>query len=156
MLFLFKLCEYNNNKMLAFKNLSFLLKTLIFIIIRPFKFIVENESNKNNFNMNYFKDISNRKKSTLTFKTFKKEMIKKFNFIDIVEINASIYYYLIRNKENKLFSLTINEIYDIFNEFFEIISQLQRDNRILINELYLYDFKIKYKKYCKLYISKNV
>ena len=51
-------------------------------------------------------------------------MIKKLNFIDIVEINASTYYYLIRNKENKLFSLIINEIYDIFNEFFEIISQL--------------------------------
>ena len=30
-------------------------------------------------------------------------MIKKFNFIDIIEINASIYYYLIQNKKNKLF-----------------------------------------------------
>ena len=48
-------------------------------------------------------------------------MIKKLNFIDIIKINVSIYYYLIRNKENKLFSLTINEIYDIFNKFFEII-----------------------------------
>ena len=51
-------------------------------------------------------------------------MIKKLDFIDIIKINASIYYYLIRNKKNKLFSLIINKIYDIFNELFEIISQL--------------------------------
>ena len=54
-----------------------------------------------------------------------------------------------------LFSLTINEIYDIFNKSLEIISQLQRDNRILINKSYLCDFEIKYKKCCELYISKN-
>ena len=48
-------------------------------------------------------------------------MIKKFDFIDIIEINISIYYYLTRNKENKLFFLIINEIYNIFNEFLEII-----------------------------------
>ena len=52
-------------------------------------------------------------------------MIKKLNLIDIVKINVSIYYYLTRNKKNKLFSLIINKIYDIFNESFEIISQLQ-------------------------------
>ena len=51
-------------------------------------------------------------------------MIKKLNFIDIVEINASTYYYLTRNKKNKLFFLTMNEIYDIFNKLFEVISQL--------------------------------
>ena len=48
-------------------------------------------------------------------------MIKKFDFIDIVKINASIYYYLIRNKENKLFFLIMNEIYEIFNKFLEVI-----------------------------------
>ena len=47
-------------------------------------------------------------------------MIKKFNFIDIIKINVSIYYYLIRNKKNKFFSLTINEIYDISYEFSSI------------------------------------
>ena len=51
-------------------------------------------------------------------------MIKKFNLIDIIKIDASIYYYLIRNKENKFFSLIINKIYDIFNKLFEIILQL--------------------------------
>ena len=155
MLFVFKRYKYNDNKTLAFKNLSFLLKTSFVIIIRFFKLIVENESNKNNFDINYFKDTSNRKRSTLTFRIFKKKMIKKFNFIDIIKINASIYYYLTRNKKNKLFSLIINEIYDIFNEPFEIISQLLRDNRISINKLYLYDFEIKYKRCYKLYIFKN-
>ena len=125
MLFIFKRCEYNNNKMLTFKDLSFLLKTLFIIITRFFKFIVKYKSNKNDFDINYFKDILNKKRSTLTFKTLKEKIIKKFNFIDIIEIDASIYYYLIQNKENKLFSLIINEIYDIYNKSFEIISQLQ-------------------------------
>ena len=124
MLFIFKRCEYNDNKISAFKNLSFLLKTLFIIIIWPFKFIVKNELNEDNFDINYFKNISNKKRSTLIFKTFKEKMIKKFDLIDIVKINASTYYHLIRNKKNKFFSLTINEIYDIFNESFEIISQL--------------------------------
>ena len=124
MLFIFKRYEYNDNKALIFENLSFLLKTLFIIITRSFKFIIKNESNKNYFDINYFKDILNKKRSILTFKTFKKKMIKKLDFIDIIEINISIYYYLIQNKENKLFSLIINKIYDIFNEFFKIISQL--------------------------------
>ena len=120
-LFIFERYKYNKNKILTFKNLSFLLKTLFIIIIWLFKFIIENESNKDNFNINHFKNISNRKRLILTFKTLKEKMIKKFNFIDIVKINISTYYYLIRNKENKLFFLIINKIYDIFNESFEII-----------------------------------
>ena len=76
MLFIFKRCEYNNNKALTFENLSFILKILSIIITRSFKSIVENKSNKNNFDINYFKDISNRKKSILTFKTFKKKKSK--------------------------------------------------------------------------------
>ena len=124
MLFIFKRYEYNNNKTLAFKNLSFLLKTLFIINIRFFKFTIENESNKNNFNINYFKDILNKKRSILIFKIFKKKMIKKFDFIDIIKINVLTYYHLTRNKKNKLFSLMINKIYDIFNKSFEIILQL--------------------------------
>ena len=94
-LFMFKRYEYNDNKTLAFKNLSFLLKISLIIIIRSFKFIIENESNENNFDINYFKDILNKKRSILTFKTFKKKMIKESNFIDIIKINALTYYYLI-------------------------------------------------------------
>ena len=122
MLFVFKRCKHNDNKISTFKNLSFLSKTSFIIIIRFFKLIIKNESNENNFDMNYFKYISNRKRSISKFKAFKEKMIKKFNFIDITKINASIYYHLIRNKENKLFSLIMNKIYDIFNkESFEII-----------------------------------
>ena len=115
-LFVFKRYKYNNNKISTSKNFSFLSITL-FAITRPFKFIIKNESNENNFNMNFSKNISNKKRTTLTFKTFKEKMIKKFNFINIVKINASIYYHLIRNKKNKLFSLTMNEIYNTLYEF---------------------------------------
>ena len=85
------------------KIFSFLLIISFVVIIRFFKFIVKNESNEDNFDMNYLKDISNRKKSILIFKIFKEKIIKKSDFIDIVEINVSIYYYLVRNKKNKLF-----------------------------------------------------
>ena len=122
MLFIFKRYKYNNNKVSTSENLSFLLKTSFIIITRSFKFTIKNESNENNFDINHFKNTSNKKRSILTFKIFKKKMIKKSNFIDIIKINVSIYYYLIRNKKNKLFFLIINKIYDIFNEFFEIIS----------------------------------
>ena len=64
--------------------------------------------------MNHSKDASNRKKSISTLRTFKEKKIQKFDLIDIAEIDAFVYYHLIRNKENKLFFLTMNEIYDIF------------------------------------------
>ena len=72
--------------------------------------------------MNYSKNVSNRKRLTSTLKTFKEKKIQKFDLIDIVEIDALTYYHLIRNKENKLFSLTMNKIYDTFIQFpFEIL-----------------------------------
>ena len=123
-LFIFKRCEHNDNKILIFKNLSFLSKTSSVVITRPLKSIVKNESNKNNSDINHFKDVLNKKRSILTFKALKEKMIKKSDFIDIAKINISIYYHLIRNKKNKLFSLIMNKIYDILNESFEIISQL--------------------------------
>ena len=101
-LFIFERYKHKHNKILISKNLSFLSITLFIIIIRSFEFIVKNESNKNNFDINYSKDISNRKKSISVFKSFKEKMIQKFNFIDIAEIDALTYYYLIKNKENKL------------------------------------------------------
>ena len=80
-LFLFKRYNYNNNKILALKDLSFLSTTSLIVITRPFKFIIKNDSNENNFDMNYSKNVSNRKKSInrkrliLTFKTLKKNKI---------------------------------------------------------------------------------
>ena len=72
-LFIFKRYKYNDNKILTFKNLSFLLTISLIIIIRFFKSIIKNESNKNNFNINYFKDILNKTKSILTFKILRKK-----------------------------------------------------------------------------------
>ena len=111
MLFIFERYKYNNNKVSTSENFSFL-SIISPVVTRLFKFIVKNELNEDNFDINPSKDISNRKKTTLILKTFKKRMIKKPDLIDIAKIDVSTYYYLTRNKENKFFSLTINEIYD--------------------------------------------
>ena len=47
-------------------------------------------------------------------------MIKKFDFINIIKINASTYYYLVYNKENKFFFLIMNEIYDTLHKYSSI------------------------------------
>ena len=150
-LFISKRYKHNDNKVLTSENLSFLSITS-FVIITSFKSIAEN-SNKENFDVNSLKDT--RKKSTFIFKTFKEKMIQKLDLLDIVEINISIYYYLVRSKKNKLFSLIMNEIYDTLIESFETLSPIKRDNRILINDSCSCNFKIKYKKCYKSYIFKN-
>ena len=155
-LFLFKRCDHNNNKILILKDFSFLSNASSVVIIRSFKFIVENDSNEDNFDINYFKNVFNKKRSISIFKTFKEIKIQKSDLIDIVEIDALAYYYLIRNKENKLFSLTMNEICDTFIQSFEISSQMKRDNRISINKSYLCGFAIKYKRCCEFYTSKFI
>ena len=119
-LFIFKRCEYNDNKISISKNLSFLLIISFIIIIRPFKSIIKNELNEDNFDINPSKDVLNKKRLISTLKIFKEKMIKKFDFIDIIKIDVSTYYYLIRNKKNKLFFLIMNEIYDISYKFFSI------------------------------------
>ena len=82
-IFFYKRYNYDNNKILTSKNLSFLLIISFIVITRPFKFIVKNELNENNFEMNDSKNFSNKKRLTLTFKALKKKMIQKLNFIDI-------------------------------------------------------------------------
>ena len=74
-LFLFKRCDYDDNKISTSKDLSFLPNALSIIITRFFKLIVENDSNEYNFDMNHSKDVFNRKKLTLIFKTFKEMKI---------------------------------------------------------------------------------
>ena len=150
-LFVFKRCEYNDNKVSAIENLSFL-SIISFVIIISLKLIVEN-SDEESSDVNSPKDT--RKKSTSIFKTFKEKMIQKLDLLNIVEIDISIYYHLTRSKENKFFSLTINEIYDIFIKSFEILSSVKRDNRISVNDSCLCNSKIKYKKCCESYIFKN-
>ena len=66
-------------------------------------------------------------------------MIKKFDFIDIIKINVSIYYYLTRNKKNKLFSLIINKIYDILINFSRLYYNC---NEIIVYRLISYIYAI--------------
>ena len=150
-LFVFERCEYNNNKVSAIEDLSFLSITS-FIIIISFKSTVEN-SDEESLNVNFSKDT--RKRSISIFKALKEKMIQEFDLLNIVEIDISIYYYLARSKENKLFSLIMNKIYDIFIEPSEILSSVKRDNRISVNDLCLCNFRIKYKKCYESFISKN-
>ena len=49
----------------------------------------------------------------------------------------------------------MNKIYDTLIKSFETLSSMKRDNRILINDSYLCNFKIKYKKFYKFYIFKD-
>ena len=62
---------------------------------------------------------------------------------------------MIRSKENKLFFLTMNKIYDTLIESFEILPSIKRDSRISVNDSCLCNFRIKYKKCYESYISKN-
>ena len=121
MLFVFKRYKHNNNKVSASEDLSFL-SIISFIIVISLKFIVKNSDEKS-FDVNSSKEI--KKRSTSIFRAFKKKMIQKSNFLNIVEIDVLTYYYLTRNKENKLFSLTINKIYDIFIKSFETLSSMK-------------------------------
>ena len=72
-LFLFKRYNHDDSKILTLKDLSFLSITSFIIIALFFKSIVENDSNENNFDMK--KHVSNRKRSTSTFKAFKEKKI---------------------------------------------------------------------------------
>ena len=151
MLFVFERYKYNDNKVSTSENLSFLSITS-FIIIIFFKSIAKN-LDEESFDINFSKDV--RKRLISILRAFKKTMIQKSNLLNIVKIDVLIYYYLIRSKENKFFSLIINEIYDTFIKLFETLSSMKRDNRISINDLCLCNFNIKYKKYYKSYIFKD-
>ena len=93
-LFIFKRYKYNDNKVLTLKDLFFLSITLFIIIIKSSKLIIKNELNENNFDIDSLKNISNKKKLTSIFRVFKKRLINEFNLINIIKINALIYYYL--------------------------------------------------------------
>ena len=60
MLFVFKRCEYDNNKISTSENLSFLSITSFIIIIRSLKFTVKNKSNEDNFDINFSKNIKKK------------------------------------------------------------------------------------------------
>ena len=74
-LFLFKRCDHDDNKILTLKDFSFLSIASFIVIIRSFKFTVENDSNENNFDINHLKNVFNKKRSTSIFKAFKEMKI---------------------------------------------------------------------------------
>ena len=68
------------------KNVLFLSTILFIINIRSFKFIIKNESNKDDFNIEFLKNISNRKKSTLISKSFKKKRFKSLILLTLLKL----------------------------------------------------------------------
>ena len=122
-------------------------------ITRSFKFIIKNKSNEESFDVNFSKNI--RKRLTSILRALKEKMIQKSDLLNIVKIDVLIYYHLIRSKENKLFSLTLNKIYDTFIEILEILSSIKRNNRILVNDLCSCNSGFKYEKCYKSYTSKD-
>ena len=82
MLFVFKRYKYNDNKVSTSEDLSFLSITL-FIIIISFKPTAKNSDEKS-FDVNSSKDI--RKRSTSTLRAFKKKMIQKPDFLNVVKL----------------------------------------------------------------------
>ena len=67
--------------------------------------------------------------------------LSKDENINILEIDVVAYYRLARDKNNKLFSLIINK-----NNIASFTSESFRDSYILVNKLYFYKSKWKYKK----------
>ena len=74
-LFFFERYDYDNSKISTLKDLSFLSITSFIVITRFLKFIIENDSNEDNFDINHSKNVSNKRKSTLISKTLKKKKI---------------------------------------------------------------------------------
>ena len=88
MLFISERYKYNDNKVLASENLSFL-SIILFIVIISLK---STAMNSNEENSNSSKDI--KKRSTSTLRALKKKMIQKSDFLNIAEIGVLVYYYL--------------------------------------------------------------
>ena len=119
-LFLSRRYIYNYNIIFLLQDLFFLKistskTTLLKTLKRLLKPTFEDNSNTSESNVS----ISNRlvlpsiKRITLTPRAIKENRTLYSNTANIAEISALLYYYLARNKENKLFSLIIKEIYKL-------------------------------------------
>ena len=134
-LFISRRYEYNYNTTFSYSDLSFILNTtctstLRTILKRSLIFIVEDKT---------IKDINS--------------LLEDQN-INILEVEVVVYYRLIRDKNNKLFSFIINK-----NNIASLTLRTFYSSYILVNKLYLYKSKRKYKKYYKsntsIYINKT-
>ena len=134
-LFISRRYKYNYNITFSYSDLSFILNTtytsiLRTILKRSLISIVEDK---------IIKDINS---------------LSRDQNINILEIKVVVYYRLIRDKNNKLFSLIINK-----NNIASFTSKTFHNFYILVNKLYLYKSKRKYKKCYKsnilIYINKT-
>ena len=134
-LFISRRYKYNYNITFSYSDLSFILNTtytsiLRTILKRSLISIVEDE---------IIEDINS---------------LSRDQNINILEIEVVVYYRLTRDKNNKLFSLIINE-----NNIASLTSRTSHNLRISVNKLYLYGSERKYKKCCEsntfIYINKT-
>ena len=119
-LFILERYNYDSNDISLLKELIFILLTLYeanILLKRSLISIVEDETTRDT-NL----------------------LLKDLN-INILKVEAVAYYKLARNKNNKLFSLIINE-----NNIATLTSRPSHNLYILVNKLYLYRSKRKYKK----------
>ena len=134
-LFILRRYKYNYNTTFSYSDLSFILNTAYTSILRTILkrssiFIVEDKT---------IKDINS---------------LSRDQNINILEVKVVVYYRLTQDKNNKLFSLIINK-----NNIASFTPRTSYNSHILVNKLYLYESKRKYKKYYKsnilIYINKT-
>ena len=122
-LFILRRCNYNNNNTSFFKKLIFIFlklsSLLLLLVISKYSLLAKVEEET-------IDDITS---------------LFKNKDINILEIEAIVYYKLTRNKNNKLFSLIIAETSKTY-----LTSIASHNSYILVNKLYSYKSKIKYKK----------
>ena len=139
-LFILKRCEYNYNATFSPSSLLFIFNSIYTFILKTILLSCS---------------LSISKRSSISIvedKTIQKiNSLSKDENINILEIDVVVYYRLTRDKNNKLFSLIINR-----NNIASLTSF--RGPRILVNKLYLYRSRRKYKKCYKsntlIYINK--
>ena len=133
-LFVLKRYNYNNNNTSFFKKLIFIFlklsSLLLLLVILKYSLLIEIEEETIDNITSLFKNKD----------------------IDILKVKAIIYYKLARDKNNKLFSFIIIRINKTY-----LTSIASYNSRILVNKLYFYKSKIKYKKCCEsnTYIINN-
>ena len=146
-LFMLKRCQHDNNivsiatKLLFFSSRRQSLDVQA-LAITNLEYLSSVEISSSHFFLLSFK-------LTILHRTTKDTLVKRFNsvadeleYLNIVEISAEFFFMSAKNKNNKLFLLTLNEI----------ISQSQLESRKILrvsrNNLYSYEFEYKYKKCC--------
>ena len=103
----------------------------------------------------YFLSISKRSLISIVEDETIREinLLQKDENIDILEVGVVVYYRLARDKDNKLFFLTIDK-----NNIASLTSGPFCDPHMLVNKLYLCESERKYKKCCEsntlIYINK--